>query len=339
MRFHSSLVAVAAAVAPLALPAPAQAQSEADAILLHGAIREGDIAAVRRFLDRGVPVDILSSGGYSPLMTAANEGKLEIAQLLLARGADASIKTPQGWDAAYLARLNGHAAVAAVLQAPVAAGPAAPPAAPRPAPPVQAAPAVAPPRPAPAPAPPAARTANTPWPTAGAFKAGDQVLYSGTAGKTWQRGGVRSVDPRYGYNIEGVTGSVDPFHVTSTARQPYWTGYFIGDWRISVPMAVNVRTDGRDLYRVFSGGLRLPPLRINGDGSYAWRVTDAAGAERLIQGRWRPNPAGPGVILEKGDKGADWLAYNNSVTGSALGQTLILSADGHTHHDGSRIGP
>ena len=82
--------------------------------------------------------------------------------------------------------------------------------------------------------------------------------------------------------------------------------------------------------------MRLPPLRINADGSYTWRVQQG-GAEKLLKGRWVPSPAGPGVLLKDGDQGADWLVYNNSRTGSTLGETIILSSDCCSHYDGSRL--
>ena len=321
------------------LTAPAFAQS-GDPILLHGAIRDGDLAQVQRYLNQGWSVNLLNSGGYSPLMTAANEGKVEIVRLLLARGADPAIKNSSGWDALFLANLNRHPEVVALLSGRVGA----PAPGPAPAPIVRPNPAPAPvvrPTPAPPSVPAAPRTPASPtqWPELGHFRVGETVLYSGTAGKTWQRGVIRSIDPTYGYNFEGVTGSTDPNFVTSLERQPYWTGYFVGDWRISVPMATNLYTDGRNIYRVFSGGLRLPPLRVNGDGSYSWRVLETGGQERLVQGRWRPNPEGPGIILERGDKGVDWLMYNNTRRDSILGQTVILSNEAHTYQDGTRISP
>ncbi len=45
------------------------------------------------------------------------------------------------------------------------------------------------------------------------------------------------------------------------------------------------------------------------------------------------------MILRSGEHGADWLVYNNSRTGGSLGETVILSSEGHSHYDGSRIKP
>ena len=59
--------------------------------------------------------------------------------------------------------------------------------------------------------------------------------------------------------------------------------------------------------------------------------------EKLIRGRWDPNPKGPGVILKQGEQGADWLVYNNSRTGSEVGETVILSSECCTYYDEPRL--
>jgi hypothetical protein len=95
-------------------------------------------------------------------------------------------------------------------------------------------------------------------------------------------------------------------------------------------------TDGTNLYRTYSGGMRLPPLKVNADGSYSWRV-EQNGRETLIKGRWAPNPDGPGIFLRKGEHGVDWLMYNNTDVGSQLGETVILSNKKYTYYDGTRL--
>ncbi|ACO48003.1 Hypothetical protein Deide_3p00720 (plasmid) [Deinococcus deserti VCD115] len=291
-----------------------------------------DTAQAIALIAQGVNINTRNSGGYTPLMMAANSGCTDIARLLIARGADLSVKTSAGWDAAYLAKLNNHQAVLALLTTPARPrSTAAEPATPR-------APAVKTPSPtavpsAPTSAPPKAHTA---WPKLGKYKPGQSVLYSGTAGKTWTRGVIRSIDPKYGYNLTGVTGSEDANFVVGVNREPFWTAWFVGDWRVNVPVAVNTVVRGTDVYRVYSGGLRLPPLRINADGTYSWRV-QSTGGEQLLRGRWVPNPDGPGVLLRAGPQGADWLVYNNSRTGSALGDTIIISSACCSHYAGSRL--
>lgn len=280
-------------------------------------------------IKKGVDINSVNSGGFTPLMMAATYGCGEVARILLERGADIGVKNSSGWDAAYLAKLNNNGKVLAMIEAARGAGAQAAPALGRPE-------ALEPARNA-APAPiPAGGTGARGWPKLGHYKPGQEVLYSGTAGKTWDRGVIKSIDPKYGYNIEGVTGSEDAFFVVAPEREPFWTNWFVGDWRVSVPMAMGAVTDGRYVYRTVSGGMRLPPLRINADGTYSWRLQEGKG-ERLVQGRWEPNSKGPGVVLKNAEKGADWLVYNNSRTGSTLGETVILSSDCCTYYDGSRL--
>ena len=38
--------------------------------------------------------------------------------------------------------------------------------------------------------------------------------------------------------LADVTGSTDAFFIVGTEREPFWTNYFIGDWKVSVPMAM-----------------------------------------------------------------------------------------------------
>lgn len=285
---------------------------------LRAAIQDGRRAEAISLLQAGADVNGRTSGGYTPLMLAASAGDLELVKLLLQRGADPTLKNDAGWDAAYLAKINQQTQVLALLQGAAGAAPQ------QPARPQTTAATVA----------NGARDSHG-WPRLGAFQPGQEVLYSGTAGKTWQRGTVTKLDPKFGYTIK-EWGSEDPYFVVGTKREPFWTGWFVGDWRVSVPMATGRVTDGRNVYRVVSGGMRLPPLRIARDGTYSWRYDEGRG-ERLLRGRWVPNPDGPGVILKKAAYGEDWLVYNNTRTGSQLGHTVILSSPKHTYMDGSRL--
>jgi len=67
------------------------------------AVRRGDLAATTALLDQGVDVNAKFRYGTTALFKAAERGHLEIVKLLLARGADASVKdtfygqTALGW--------------------------------------------------------------------------------------------------------------------------------------------------------------------------------------------------------------------------------------------------
>jgi hypothetical protein len=117
------------------------------------------------------------------------------------------------------------------------------------------------------------------------------------------------------YDVEDNTHSVMPFarsHVAAPKREPYWTGWFVGNWKVSVPVSI-VTTAGTDgqLYETVDGGLALPPLRINADGTYTWKLDDN-GQDRVIKGHWIAREDAPGVVLENGAENADWLVYNST---------------------------
>lgn len=319
----SRLAALAAAFASAFVAAGSAAGQSIDEISLSAAALDCRPAEVAALFGKGVNLDAINSGGYTPLMLAAGAGCTDAVRLLLEAGADAGIVHASFGTAAAQARMHRQTAVLAMIEA------AAPP--PQAAPTRPAAPAAAD---VAAPTPAAGRTD---WPPLGAFAVGQPVLWSGTAGKTWQADTVKALDPTYGYSfVNGPSGSYDRFRVVAPQREPFWTGWFVGDWRVSVPMAMGLVTDGRDLYRTVSGGLRLPPLRISADGSYAWRVQRGSG-ETLITGRWEPNPQGPGMILKNAEQGADWLVYNNTDAASTLGETVIVASNCCTHYDGSRL--
>lgn len=308
----------------LALLTPAMGQNIQD-MSLRAAINDGRTEEAKGLLEQGADVNGRTSGGYTPLMIAAGVGNEEMVRLLLARGADPTLVNDYGWTAGEVAKMNNYRSIQALLEQASTAGQ-----------PEATVTKTQPESPARREAPvTAAGRDSRGWPKLGAYPPGREVLYSGTAGKTWSRGTVTSLDPTYGYNVEGVTGSTDPYFVVGPEREPFWTDWFLGDWSVSVPMAMGVTVQDGDLYRTVSGGMRLPPLRISKDGSYTWRY-QGQGGETVLRGRWRANPDGPGVILQQAD-GADWLVYNNTRTGSALGQTVILSSEKHTYLDGSRL--
>ena len=312
----------------LAVSSTAAGQQTRDEAALVSAAQDCRVEEARALVGRGVALNTVNPGGWTPLMMTASYGCTEIAELLVAAGADPSVRHPSFGTAADLAKMNRYPKIEALLKGAVAGAPAAAGG--------LAAPGHAP-TPARSPAPNSRAQGATAWPSPGAYRVGQEVLFSGTAGKTWDAGTIKSIDPVYGYNIDGWTGSYDPFFVVAKEREAFWTAHFLGDWRVSVPMAMGAVTDGRYVYRTVSGGLRLPPLRISVDGSYSWRVMDGS-VEKLIRGKWVPNPAGPGVILQNGEQGADWLVYNNSRTGSELGDTVIISSECCTHYDGVRLG-
>jgi ankyrin repeat protein len=73
------------------------------------------VASTEALVKAGAAVNERQSGGFTPLMSAAQNGDTEVARLLLAHGADPSLKDDQGLSAADHARTAGHPEIAALL--------------------------------------------------------------------------------------------------------------------------------------------------------------------------------------------------------------------------------
>jgi hypothetical protein len=115
--------------------------------------------------------------------------------------------------------------------------------------------------------------------------------------------------------------------VAGIAREPFWTGFFVGDWALGEVMAVNDRVEDGEGYTEFAYHAASEALRIGADGTYAWKPLGAA----EIRGRWIPAPDGPGIVLQRGVDGVDWTLRNetNAIDENLRGlQTARLVADG-----------
>jgi ankyrin repeat protein len=73
------------------------------------------LASAELLLNAGAAVNERQSGGFTPLMAAAQNADADLLQLLLAHGADPSLKDDQGRSAADHARTAGHTEIAALL--------------------------------------------------------------------------------------------------------------------------------------------------------------------------------------------------------------------------------
>jgi len=74
-------------LALLALPALADSGHD-----LRLAARSGDLAAVRKLVESGVPADAADRWGTTPLLLAAQQNQTEVVRYLLSRGADPSVQ-------------------------------------------------------------------------------------------------------------------------------------------------------------------------------------------------------------------------------------------------------
>jgi ankyrin repeat protein len=86
---------------------------------LHAAVAgrdvEGRLACARTLLAHGALVNKQQSGGFTPLMSAAQSGDQTLVILLLDHGADPSIRDDEGRSATDHARSAGHEEIAELL--------------------------------------------------------------------------------------------------------------------------------------------------------------------------------------------------------------------------------
>ncbi|HET6893726.1 MAG TPA: ankyrin repeat domain-containing protein [Pyrinomonadaceae bacterium] len=119
MRFKPLILALLVMLAPLvALAQNAQNAQQDLNEQFWEAVRKGDVAAVTAFLDKGVDVNVKFRYGQTALFKAAERGHTDVVKLLLARGADVTVKdTFYGATAMTWALSNNHiGAVSALLQ-------------------------------------------------------------------------------------------------------------------------------------------------------------------------------------------------------------------------------
>ena len=86
---------------------------------LHDAVCQGDASLCALYLDAGVPIDCVGAAGWAPcqtpLFTSCHNGHLEIATLLLDRGAAIDEKRHDGLTPLFISCRRGHLEVATLL--------------------------------------------------------------------------------------------------------------------------------------------------------------------------------------------------------------------------------
>ncbi|SKB87132.1 ankyrin repeat domain-containing protein [Daejeonella lutea] len=310
----------------------------------------GYLKEVQSIVEGGGDVNWQLESGFSPLMAAAGGGHLEIVKFLIEKGADPNLKDSNGRTALDRAQLAGANDVVRYLRSlatqPVSAQK------------TDNQTVVIQPATAPAPAempatpPPVANngTATPPavavipagkWPVFGTYKVGDRVKFF--AG-SWKSGTIVEVgvpgdntgklaapkERRYLIGREGAANWndwTDWGNVTGLTREPFWTSFFNGEWRLGETMAANTRVEGgyqRDEYTFHKAS---EALQVKSDNSYSWKTIGG----KVINGTWRPAEDGAGIILINAYQGINWTLRNetNSTEENIRGlQTSRLTADG-----------
>ncbi len=72
------------------------------------AAANGESAEVARLLDKGAEVDVHARDDWTPLTIASREGRLDVVQLLLRRGASVNLPEGGGHTALFWARKFRH---------------------------------------------------------------------------------------------------------------------------------------------------------------------------------------------------------------------------------------
>ncbi len=233
-------------------------------------------AMIKFLLNKGASVDSINQDGMNALQYAEKIGNPEITQLIKSR-----------WTNGVISSISDTGKAAAVRALPRSnASP--------------------------------TQEANIPFNAL--YKVGDKVLHSRDRGKTWEPGLIKEVssnarilaDGIPPYLVENVSKTsqnyLDANFVTTFERQPWWTSFFVGDWKLNAPIAATERIIDREVYTIIGGGDRLPPIRINANGTYSWVISKT----KIIKGKWTKNADAPGIILLNGYRDVNWVVYNTS---------------------------
>ncbi|MEU8895679.1 ankyrin repeat domain-containing protein [Nocardia sp. NPDC048505] len=88
---------------------------EQGATAAHRAAAAGDGNLIRDLLHAGTDCDAPNHSGWTPLLIAADHGRVEVARILLESGANPDARTSNGWSALHVAVVYRHAAIARAL--------------------------------------------------------------------------------------------------------------------------------------------------------------------------------------------------------------------------------
>lgn len=156
------------------------------------------------------------------------------------------------------------------------------------------------------------------------FKVGDRVMYDEVGFlATKSYGTVVSYDEKT--RLYTIRDEKDPSWKYSYAcYEVYFPGekitnnFFIGKWEVYVSAAITSSENEGKKSSTVSGGMRLLPLEIKANGTYAWTVSK----NKVIRGRWKHRGESlPGITILNGIDGFDWTVYENTEAHAATSKT------------------
>lgn len=83
---------------------------------LHSAVAAQNLEIARALIDHGADVNAVQNDDFTPLMAAAQNGQMEMIELLLAKGARPDAKRANGQSATDFARESGHGEAVELLK-------------------------------------------------------------------------------------------------------------------------------------------------------------------------------------------------------------------------------
>ena len=83
---------------------------------IHEAAAKGDLADVKRHLQKGTDVNIKDDNDWTPLLYSAFNGKQDVVVFLISKGADVNVASRiTGWTPLHVAADKGHLGVVKIL--------------------------------------------------------------------------------------------------------------------------------------------------------------------------------------------------------------------------------
>lgn len=277
---------------------------------------QGNLEEVKSIIQGGGNVHYKSAQQkFTVLMAAAGSGKIEVVRYLLSLGADPAAR--DWWDQTAIdkARSVGANDIVQLLQQALSGK------TPKPEPKTKELPALPVKEPVKETNPQPVTQGPTNWPLFGSYAVGDSILYWAPTG--WRKGvvkdlGVAKATGKISVDFSERKYLVDPdayalgndwyewTGVVTTRRQPFWTTWFVGEWKIGEVQAHNKEVkNGKetDTYYYMDA---TETLKVNKNGTYSWKLLNG----QLKTGKWVPATDQPGIVLKKAYRDFDWTLRN-----------------------------